>query len=449
MSKEIRVPEVSDGVAQGKVIGISVAEGDRVEVDQTLLELETDKAVVALPAPFTGTITAIKVKDGDTVQIGAVVMEGEPEGAADAPPPPSARMTNPEPETPQRDPQPAPPAPEAAADPARKGSREAPESETPRAAGAPPARSESVAPADVAPASPGVRRFARELGVDIGAVPGTGPGGRIGEQDVRDFVKSVMQGSSTAAGAAPVARPLPDFTRWTAVTREPLSQVRRITADAMSHAWVTVPRVTQYDKADITGVEAFREEFNERASKETKLTMTAILLKVVAGALRAFPAFNSSLDVAKQELILKKAVHVGVAVDTPGGLLVPVVRDVDRKGIAALAVELNDLAARTRERRISPADMEGGGFTISNLGGIGGVAFSPIVYWPQVAILGVSRAELEPVWDGEGFEPRLRMPVSLSYDHRVIDGAQAARFLRWVCAALAQPLLLAMEGDER
>ncbi len=447
MKQEIRVPEVSDGVTKGKVIGVSVAVGDRVETDQTLLELETDKAVVALPSPFTGTITAILVDDGDEVDVGQVVMAGEPEGAAAAPDPNEPNAASEPTDPPESVPEAAIPA--ATAEPIADPKPPSPAPEPEPAAGAlPPARTEVTPPGEVAPASPVVRRFARELGVDIHAVGGTGPGGRISEADVRTFVKSVMAGGgATAAGGGVPSRPLPDFAKWGEIRREPLSQVRKITAEAMAYAWATAPRVTQDDKADVTAVESFRQDFNRKAAPENKLTMTAILVRVVAEALRRFPQLNSSLDLAANELVLKTYVHVGVAVDTPGGLLVPVIRDADRKGIATVATELNETAAKTRERRISPADMEGGTFTISNLGGIGGTGFTPIVYAPQVAILGVSRAEMEPVWDGQEFQPRLRMPLSLSYDHRVVDGADGARFLRWICAALEQPLMLVMEDD--
>lgn len=438
MSQDIRMPEVSEGVTAGKVISISVAKGDRVEADQTLLELETDKAVVALPSPFTGKITAILVKEGATVQVGQAVMKGEPEGSAAAPAP---APTGPAPE---------PPAPPVDADDGAERAddpRSQPEVERhePQAE-LPPPRTEPTAPADVPPASPVVRRVARELGVDIHAVTGSGPGSRITEQDVRDYVRGVMEGGGRGVVAAAA---LPDFGRWGEVERQPLSQVRRLTAAAMTSAWLTAPQVTQYDQADVTGVESFREQYNEAVEKADKLTMTAILAKVVAHALRAFPSFNSSLDAAKYELILKRYVHVGVAVDTPRGLLVPVLRDADRKGLAGLASELNDVARRTRDGKIAPADLEGGTFTISNLGGIGGVAFSPIVYTPQVAILGVSQASMQPVWDGHEFQPRLILPLSLSYDHRVIDGADGARFLRWICRALEQPLLLQVEGGAR
>jgi len=436
MKHEIRIPEVSDGVTKGKVIGLSVAVGDRVEEDQTLLEMETDKAVVAVPSPLTGVVVAILVDEGDEVAIAQVVMGIEAE-TADAVAEPAA-AANPTPVAPEL----PPTAPEPTAAPTPEPVPSATASQLP------PPRTEPTPPSEVAPASPLVRRFARELGVDIHAVTGTGPGGRIGEQDVREFVKRALAGGGGGASAGTVAdRPLPDFSKWGEIDRQPLSQVRKITAEAMAYAWATAPRVTQDDKADITAVEAFRKDHNRAAAPENKLTMTAILVKVVAQALRRFPQLNSSLDLAAGELVLKKYVHVGVAVDTPGGLLVPVLRDADRKGIATLANELNETAVKTRERRISPADMEGGTFTISNLGGIGGTGFTPIVYAPQVAILGVSRAEMEPVWDGTEFQPRLRMPLSLSYDHRVVDGADGARFLRWICNALEQPLLLAMEDD--
>ena len=441
MAQEIPVPEVSDGVTEGTVISVAVAVGDTVEADQTLLELETDKAVVALPAPFACVITEIKVAEGDTVPIGAVVMMGEPGGTQVATDPVVPQEPAPAVPAPAPAPAPLPPAPTAAP--------------TPPPADATVDVASVRTGVQVAPAAPSVRRLARDLGVDIYQVQGSGPGGRIGEEDVRTFVRTTMQritgGSPTPATTGEFAglhaqRPLPDFTKWGGVSVEPLSKVRQITADAMSYAWSTVPMVTQEDKADITDLERFRREYNAKAADADKLTMTAILVRVCAAALRAFPRFNSSLDLARKELILKDYVHVGVAVDTPGGLLVPVIRDADSKGIELLATELNELAAKTRERRISPADMEGGTFTISNLGGIGGTNFTPLVYAPQVAILGVSRATNEPVWTGEAFGPRLVMPLSLTYDHRVIDGADGARFLRWICSAIEEPINLVMKG---
>ncbi len=451
MTHEIKIPEVSDGVLEGTVVDIAVTVGDRVEEDQTLLELETDKAVIAIPSPFAGKITAIKVAQGDSVPIGTVIMLIEASEDSSAEPAAAASTTEVKPE------------PDKAPEPARTAVTEA-EPEPP-AKVAPQARAAKALPEvdltpvrrgdRVAPAAPSVRRLARDLGVDIYQVQGTGPGGRISQTDVRNFVRDTMQ-RITGGGPVPVVhgefpglhaqRPLPDFSRWGEVSREPLSRVRELTADAMGYAWSTIPMVTQYDHARVTEIEKFRKEYNQQAISESRLTMTAILVKICSAALREFPRFNSSLDLASKELILKQYVHIGVAVDTPGGLLVPVLRDADDKGVERLAVELNAIAEKTRERKISPADMEGGTFTISNLGGVGGTAFTPIVYAPQVAILGVSTAEMQPVWNGRKFAPELVLPLSLTYDHRVIDGADGARFLRWICKALENPLQLVMKG---
>jgi pyruvate dehydrogenase E2 component (dihydrolipoamide acetyltransferase) len=455
MAQEIRVPEVSDGVKQGTVISLAVKPGDRVTADQTLLEMETDKAVVAIPAPEAGVITEILVSEGSVVKIGDVIMKLETGAATAKPAAPAATA-----------PAAAPAAAAAAAAAAPAAPRPAVAAAQPLPPAVEAAKPDRMAgvPVDlttvrtgdaVAPAAPSVRRLARELGVDIYQVQGTGPAGRISEDDVRTFVRTTMQrltggGREAATGGEfpglHAQRPLPDFTKWGPVHTEPLSRVREITADAMGYAWSTIPMVTQYDRADITRLEQFRKRYNESAPAGGKLTMTAFLLKVCAAALRAFPRFNSSLDLAHKELVLKDYVHVGVAVDTPNGLLVPVIRDADRKGVEALALELNAAAQRTRDRKISPAEMEGGTFTISNLGGIGGTAFTPIVYAPQVAILGVSRSEMTPVWNGGQFTPKLLMPLSLTYDHRVIDGADGARFLRWICEAVEEPLNLVMKG---
>ena len=445
MAEEIHVPEVSDGVTEGTVISLAVAVGDSVEADQTLLEMETDKAVVAIPAPFAGTITRIDVSEGDTVQIGAVIMAGQRAGSGAGPAAPS-----PEPEAASV---PEAPTPPVAAPPTRVPLPPAP---TPGPVGPETVDLAAVRQGGaVAPAAPSVRRLARELGADIYQVQGSGPGGRISEEDVRTFVRETMQ-RLTGGGPVPrstgefpglhAQRPLPDFTKWGPVTQEPLSRVRELTADAMSYAWSTIPMVTQYDEAVITELETFRKDHNSKFPDQAKLTMTVLLVKVCAQALKKFPHFNSSIDLARKELILKHSIHIGVAVDTPGGLLVPVIRDADTKEIETLATELNEMAAKTRERKISPADMAGGTFTISNLGGIGGTAFTPIVYAPQVAILGVSRSSLQPVWNGATFAPQLVMPLALTYDHRVIDGADGARFLRWICEALADPGNLVKKG---
>jgi pyruvate dehydrogenase E2 component (dihydrolipoamide acetyltransferase) len=454
MTHEIRLPAVSEGVTEGIVVGIVVAVGDQVDVAQTLLELETDKAVIDIPSPLAGVITEIRVTEGDSVVTDAVIMVLEAAGTTVAveAETPAEEQSEAKPDTQVvAEPEPEPePEPEAA--------EYKPEPESP--APAAPLRPTAAVVASevdllavrrgerVAPAAPSVRRLARDLGVDIYQVQGTGPGGRIGEADLRNFVSDTMQriaGGSPLSGQ-PAQRPLPDFSRWGEVSREPLSRVRELTAAAMSYAWSTIPMVTQYDHARIGEIETFRKEFNLKADNENRLTMTAILVKICAAALKEFPRFNCSLDLARKELILKQSVHIGVAVETDGGLLVPVLRDADQKGVERLAVELNEMAGKTRERKISPADMEGGGFTISNLGGVGGTSFAPIVYAPQVAILGVSTAEMQPVWSGREFNPDLVLPLSLTYDHRVIDGADSARFLRWICTALEHPLQLVMKG---
>ncbi len=294
-------------------------------------------------------------------------------------------------------------------------------------------------------AAPSTRRYARELGVDITTVDGSGPGGRVSVDDVKAQARSIIAGGG--GGARVAAAPLPDFSQWGEVEVQPLKTIRRITAERMAQTWATVPHVTQCDKADVTELEKLRQKYAKKAEKAGgKLTITAIALKVIAGALKTFPDFNSSLDVAGNALVLKKYVHIGVAVDTERGLLVPVIRNVDQKNIVQLSVELAEFAEKTKAGKLQPAEMQGGSFTISNLGGIGGTYFTPIINAPEVAILGMSRSVMEPVWTGDSFEPRLMMPLSLSYDHRVIDGANAIRFLRWVCEAFEQPFLLSLEG---
>src|SRR4029077_3861874 len=300
-----------------------------------------------------------------------------------------------------------------------------------------------------AAAAPHVRRLARELGVDIYEVKGGGPGGRISEDDVKAYAKSLLT-SATAQSAqtSHFAQPaLPDFTRFGKVERVSMRGVRRKTAQHLWEAWSTILHVTQQDKADITELEQLRARFAPKAEEAGgKMTVTAIALKVCAAALKVFPQFNASIDIEKEEIVYKQYINIGVATDTDRGLLVPVIRDVEKKNIVELAVELSQLSNKARDKKLTPGDMEGGTFTITNLGGIGGTGFSPIVNYPEVAILGLSRSSMEPVWMGDKFEPRLVLPVSLSYDHRLIDGADAARFLRWIAEAFEQPFLLSVQG---
>jgi pyruvate dehydrogenase E2 component (dihydrolipoamide acetyltransferase) len=298
---------------------------------------------------------------------------------------------------------------------------------------------------ETAPAAPSLRRIARELGIDINEVSGTGPDGRISEDDVRNYARSIILNAS--GRAAPQPAPTPDFSRWGEIERKAMTGVRRKTAEHLQDAWTSIPHVTHFDSADVTELEQLRERFAKKVEEAGgKLTVTAIALKVAAEALKVFPQFNASLDAGQEEIIYKKYCHIGVAVDTDRGLLVPVIRDVDKKNILDLSVELTQVAEKARNKKLAIEEMEGGTFTITNLGGIGGTSFTPIINSPEVAILGISRASQQPVFSDGQFKPRLMLPLALSYDHRLIDGADAARFLRWVGEALQQPFLLALEG---
>ncbi len=455
MATEFRLPELGENIESGDVLKVLVAVGDFIKADQPVLELETDKATIEVPAPTSGKVKALHIKDGQKLKVGGLILTIEDGGEA------LAAKREPAATEAKRPSKPPAEAPMAAAEKKQEPKPAAQAPKPPSVAGAPPraplpeARPAPPAPPQepeipriAAPASPSVRRLARELGVSIDDVPGTGPDGRISEDDVKAYVKSMMTAPAGAPpGAAIAAAPLPDFSRWGEIERQPMKSVRRKTAQHLAHAWTTVPRVTQYDKADITELEQLRKKFEAKAEAAGgKLAMTAIAVKVIASALKVFPQFASSIDMAREELVYKKYVHIGVAVDTDRGLIVPVIRDADQKNILQTSVELARLAEKARNRKVTFEDMEGGVFTISNLGGIGGTAFSPIVNWPEVAILGIARGRMEPVFLHGLFQPRLMLPLSLSYDHRVIDGADAARFLRWVVQALEQPFLLPFEG---
>jgi len=294
------------------------------------------------------------------------------------------------------------------------------------------------------PAAPTVRRFAREVGADITAVEGSGPGGRISIEDVKAHANKLL---SQGTGSAVATADLPDLSRFGAIRREAMSKVRRLTAENLTRAWLNAPQVTNHERADITDLEEFREAYKARVEEAGgKLTMTAILVKIVASTLKQHPTLNAAVDMANHEIVFRESINIGVAVDTERGLLVPVIRDADRKNLTEIGIALDDLARRARDKKLSPDDLQGGTFSISNLGGIGGTGFSPIVNWPEVAILGVSRGRIEPQWHEVSFRPRLMLPLSLSYDHRLVDGADAARFLARLKTSLEQPLLLAFEG---
>jgi len=447
---EFRLPELGENIEQGELVRLMISPGTKVSEGQPVMELETDKAVVEVPSSVTGTVKEIRVKEGTKVKVGQLIFTLE--GGATA-----------RPERPQHAPvehiseqhearlslqaaiqaegkseaqvilpdQPQTLAPSSFAMPEQLG----------KVAG-----TEHRAPA---PAAPHVRRLAREIGVDIYEVKGSGPGGRINEDDVKSYAKSLLTPTAAqSAQASHFAQPaLPDFSKFGKIERVSMRGVRRKTAEHLWQAWTTIPHVTQQDKADITELEQLRARFAPKAEEAGgKMTVTAIALKVCASALKVFPQFNASIDMAKEEIVYKQYINVGVAVDTDRGLLVPVIRDVDKKNIVELAAELTQISRRAKDKKLTPAEMEGGTFTITNLGGIGGTGFSPIVNYPEVAILGLSRSSMEPIWMNGKFEPRQVLPLSLSYDHRLIDGADAARFLRWIAEAFEQPFLLSVQG---
>jgi pyruvate dehydrogenase E2 component (dihydrolipoamide acetyltransferase) len=453
---ELKLPELGENIEAVEVAAVLVKPGDRVNVDQPVVEVETEKANLEVPAPDAGVIAEILIEPGDTVQIGQTILTIDVQGAT----PPT------EPPSPDEEPAEEEPAvavePAAAAEPAAQEDSAAAvkpaAGQTTVGDGSPDARLTETPPVEPAgprqigatvPAAPSVRALARELGVDLFKVQGSGPGGRISRDDIKARAKAIIRGAAmepaTPPGAA-AAPELPDFAQWGSVERARLSSVRRATVASMSNAWAQVPHVTQFDHADVTQIESMRRRFNQRPdAAERKLSMTAIVIKLVAAALKQFPEFNASLDPANEEVVYKKYIHIGVAVDTERGLLVPVIRDVDRKSLVQVATELTDLAEQARSKKLGLDEMRGGSFTVSNLGGLGTTYFSPIVLWPQVAILGVGRAEQQAVWNEQRFQPRLIMPLSVSYDHRWIDGADAARFLRWLAEALEQPLLLLID----
>jgi pyruvate dehydrogenase E2 component (dihydrolipoamide acetyltransferase) len=446
---DFRLPELGENLASGDVLRVLVKPGEVLAKDQPVLELETDKATIEVPSSVSGRVVDVRVNPGDRITVGQTILTVDEDATQPAPPGAAAA---------------APTAVEPKGWTAAAGT---PSSDVDEAKGTvpdrPPHRLHRGEVVDInrgvrppveppltpgptaAPAAPSVRRLARELGVDISQVAGSGPGGRISLDDVKAHTRAVMS-SLVAAGRGPVPR-LPDFGRWGAVERRPMQGVRRKTAEHVSAAWATIPRVTQHDLADITALDDLRKAYAKRAEKADRpLTMTAVALKAIAAALKMFPQFNASVDMAAEEIVFRQSIHIGVAVDTDRGLLVPVIRDVDGKSVLELAAEVAGLAEKARAHKLSLEEMQGGGFTITNLGSIGGTFFTPIVNAPEVAILGMSRASIQPVYRDGQFVPRLMLPLSLSYDHRVIDGADGVRFLRRVVEALEQPFLLVLPG---
>jgi len=432
MIKAVKLPELGENIEEGEVLAVLVAVGDRIQPDQTLIELETNKASVEVPAPLSGIIKAVHVKVGDTVRVGGVIAEVETETDGLAPEAPKEESAEQE-------------------DEVEASARAVPTERRAPAAAQPAAEREAATPEPAAAAAPSVRRLARELGIDINAVTGTGPDGHISEQDVMRYARLLIQErlqAPRASSPAPVGfLGLPDFSRFGNVQREPMSGIRRSTGQAMSRSWLTIPHVTQFDRADITETERARKHYASQVEAHGgKLTLTAVIIKILAAAVKMHPKFNASIDVEHEEIVYKNYVNIGVAVDTEHGLLVPVIRDVDKKHLTQIGRELTELSERARARKSRPDDLQGANLTVTNLGSLGTTYFSPLINWPEVAVLGIGRASNEATLRDGTFVPRLILPLSVSYDHRLIDGADAARFLRWIAEALEHPLALALES---
>lgn len=427
--KQVLVPDIGD-YKDVSVIEVMIKVGDTINAEDTLLTLETDKAAMDVPSPFGGVVKELHVELGNTVSRGSLILVLETDTAAAAPAEKPAAAQ----------------APSIAAAPA--ASAPAPQAAAPSAVAAAPQPAAAPSTGGKAHASPAIRRFARELGVDITQVKGSGEKSRVTKDDVQSFVKSALTQPRAGAGGNGLQvldMPVFDFAKFGAIETKPLSRIQKISGANLHRNWVTIPHVTQFDEADITDMEAFRKQLGaEYAKQNIKITPLAFMLKAAAAALQAFPKFNSSLDASGENLVYKQYINIGVAVDTPDGLVVPVIRDVDKKGIVQLAQELGEISVKARDKKITAADMQGGCFTISSLGGIGGTAFTPIINAPEVAILGVSRSSTKPVYQDGQFVPRLMLPLSVSYDHRVIDGAAAARFTVYLAKVLSDLRRLAL-----
>lgn len=485
MAKEVVLPEISENIDSGDVTKVLVKVGDTIEVDQPVIEVETEKASFEVPSTVAGKVTEINVKEGDKIKVGSVIVKVEESGGGKSDEK-SDEKSEKKSEDKEEDKESKEETKKDTSEEKPKAKSKSKEEDTDKEEGEeekneeknieeeekdeadedeieeeskkeikassdkksvkkedekeekPKEESkEKSAPSKVVPASPSVRRLARELGVDLSDIQGSGGSGRITEDDVKKHIKTTMSSGGGGKISPATAIKLPDFSKWGDIEIEKMSNVRKKTAETMLQSWNSVPQVTQFDKADITSLEEFRKKNADEVKKQGgALTMTSILVKVITLALQKFPNFNTSINLADQTIINKKYYNIGIAVDTDRGLLVPVIKNTDSKGLTEISIELTQLAEKARSKKITLDEMDGGTFTISNLGGIGGTNFSPIVYSPQVAILGVSRASKEPVYIDDKFEPRLMLPLSLSYDHRIIDGADAARFLRWVCGSL-------------
>lgn len=461
MAIEVKIPQISEGVDSADVAEILVKEGDTVEKDQALVVLETDKASAEVPSSHAGKVKEIKINEGDEVSVGDVILtlEGEEDVSEDQqkeeqrdqePEDESKKKRDKDEEKEVDDQERSEEKKDQKAEKDEKRKEQDEESEHPKEDSEPKnqkedpekeqdepeeEKKEDDSQTTEAPASPGVRRLSRKMGVDLSTIEGSGPGGRITEEDVKSNVKDQEKAKKDVADSA-----LPDFSKWGNTEAKPLSKMRIATAKSTTSSWQSIPHVFQFDEADISGIQKYMEEHSEAVEKEGgKLTITAILVKIAANALQQFPKFNASIDIENEEMVLKHYINISIAVATDEGLLMPVIKEVDKKNIIELAGEITAVAEKAREGKLKPDEMNGGNFSISNLGGIGGTNFTPIVYHPQVAILGISKAHTQPRYIDGSFEPREVLPLSLSYDHRLIDGAEGAAFLNWIAQALEDP----------
>lgn len=431
-TSEFILPDLGENITSADILKLHVKVGEAINVDDIVLEIETDKATIEVPSNISGVVSEVFVKEGEKAKIGSLIFKVSSSSHKEEK---VIHETAVEQKIEERQHEEVMVHRAPVMDSVKSATHGIDDHQPPLSD-------------NPAPAAPSVRRLAREIGIDINKVPGSGPHGRISIDDVKKFAKKINEQRGTISSTSTIVQQsLPDFSKFGAIEKSAMSNVRAKTAEHLSYAWATIPHVTQFDKANITELEKTRKIFSAKVEAQgAKLTVTAILLKIIASALKNFPQFNASVDMNSKEIIFKKYYHIGVAVDTDRGLIVPVIRDVDKKNISQLSLELAQISAKARSRKITPEDLQGGCFTISNLGGIGGTYFTPIVNSPEVAILGVSKGAMEPVYQNGEFIPQQMMPLSLSYDHRVIDGADGIRFLRWVIEALEQPMKLLVEG---
>ena len=435
---DFTLPELGENIETGDVVQVLVKPGDTIETDQPLLELETDKATIEVPSPAGGTVGQVAVKNGETITVGQLILtiettETKPSPASDRSTTQSAQEVEP------RAAAPSEPAARASVETSPSPAAVPPVAPVPPPPVSPPA----TRPSRTTLAAPSVRRLAQEFGVDVADVPGYGARGRVSADDVKAYARRVLQAARRSSPSTSAEPELPDFTKWGPVERTRMRSVRRATVRQMSRSWRTIPHVTQHDRADVTQFESMRKRL-KKESPDIPLTVTAFTVMALAAALKKFPQFNASLDTPREEIVYKRYINIGVAVDTDRGLLVPVIKDAGQKTLIQISLEIAALAEKARSKGVTLEEMQGGTFTLTNLGGVGGTLFTPIINYPEVAILGLSRSTYAPVLVNQQFEPRLMMPLSLSYDHRLIDGADAVWFLRWVAERIEQPLLLSL-----